>query len=265
MEHVFLQPDHLPFLELRTTLGSTLPYDAHFHAGFSVGLLVEGQTCFCLGGTPYTARKGDIVLIAPGRVHSCNPIDGRPRSYHMFFFDEAWAMREAAALALMAGEPLHPVITGPELYSEGLDLAKAIHSGTAAESMVTSFFAAVLAGAGGMAPCKEQGTVGSQSALLLPFADSAACSVAALAEKAHMRRESFSRLIRRKTGLPPRSYLHCLRVEKGRSLLRQGKSIAEAAFESGYADQSHFHRMFTRIVSATPGCYRKSRSHSYKK
>lgn len=53
-------------------------------------------------------------------------------------------------------------------------------------------------------------------------------------------------------------------LKKARRLLRQGKSIAEAA-AAGYADQSRLHRMFVKFYSVTPGCYRKGASHSCKK
>lgn len=56
-----------------------------------------------------------------------------------------------------------------------------------------------------------------------------------------------------------------MRLEEGRRLLRRGMSIAEAAAASGYVDQSHFHRMFVRFFSVTPGCCQKGESHPYKK
>jgi AraC-like DNA-binding protein len=87
--------------------------------------------------------------------------------------------------------------------------------------------------------------------------------VTSLAQRAGLRRESFSRAFRRTAGLPPKAWLHCLRLEKARALLRQGKSITEAALAAGYADQSHFHRMFVKFYSVTPGCYQRGRSHSY--
>lgn len=268
MEQVFLQPEGMPFLEVRSTSGSVMSYDAHFHMSFSVGIIVEGQTRVFLDGVPYTARRGDIVLVAPGQVHSCNPVDGLPRGYHMLFFDAAW-VTERAVIPVRNNHGCsftRPVITEPDAYRQALELVGSLHCGTGSEDMVSRFLLAVLPHAG-VAPlaADRANAARLQSGLLPPPEDIASCTISALAKKAKMRRESFSRLFRKKTGLPPRSYLHCLRIEAGRRLLRQGKSISETAFETGYADQSHFHRMFTRIVSATPGCYRKNRSHSYKK
>lgn len=267
MEQIFLQPASLPFLEVRTTLDSAMPYDAHFHTSFSLGVITEGQTRFLLDGAPHIARKGDIVLIEPGRVHQCNPIDGRPRGYHMLFFEGAWFAEKV--LTPLWGSALglaKPVITEPVFYSNAVALVGAVRSGAGTESMFSDFLAALLLHAGAAPLAKPRPGVAELKSALLPSADAATYyAISDLAKQANMRRESFSRVCRRKTGLPPQAYLHCLRIEKGRRLLRQGKSISEAALETGYADQSHFHRMFTRIVSATPGCYQKKRLHLYKK
>lgn len=268
MEQLFLQLDDMPFLEIRTTLGSLMPYDAHFHTKFSVGIILEGQTRFFLDGQEHIARKGDIVLIAPRRVHSCNPVNGQARGYHMLFFDDTWFM-ENVTLPLWGKREVsitEPAITDPALFSEGLRLVAAVRSGAAETVMFSSWLSSVLSRAGAMPQPESTPPDGNSEAEMFPGPDDlASCTISGLASKANMRRESYSRFVRRKTGLPPQSYLHCLRIEKGRFLLRQGKTISEAALETGYADQSHFHRMFVRIVCATPGSYRKIRSHSYKK
>lgn len=272
MKQFFLRPGSSPFLEIRTTLHSVMPYDVHFHADFSLGIILEGTTRFLLEGEPHIAETGDIVLIAPGQVHSCNPVNGRPRGYHMLFFNEAWY--EAAIAGPSQGgcalTPQHPVISSPALHAEVVSLVAAAASGPEnMEERFTAFLLSVLRDSGARPTQPGAGKVhGRVPAVYSSLRDTDGTevnSIAALAGKANMRRESFSRLFRRKTGLPPKAYLHCLRIEKGRRLLRQGKSIAEAALETGYTDQSHFHRMFVRICSATPGCYRKNRSHLYKK
>ena len=52
-------------------------------------------------------------------------------------------------------------------------------------------------------------------------------------------------------------------IEKARERLRTGAAIAHLAHDLGFADQSHFHRMFVKFYSVTPGCYQRGRSHSY--
>ncbi|MDQ3712896.1 MAG: AraC family transcriptional regulator [Acidobacteriota bacterium] len=63
------------------------------------------------------------------------------------------------------------------------------------------------------------------------------------------------RLFHRQVGLPPHAYQNQLRIAQAQKLLADGKSISDAAFETGFADQSHFTRFFKRYAGVTPGKY----------
>lgn len=54
-------------------------------------------------------------------------------------------------------------------------------------------------------------------------------------------------------GLPPHEFQNQLRIEQARNLIREKKSFAEIAFETGFTDQSHFNRFFKRYTGVTPG------------
>jgi AraC-like DNA-binding protein len=45
------------------------------------------------------------------------------------------------------------------------------------------------------------------------------------------------------------------RVRHAQALLRQGATLASAASESGFCDQSHLSRRFKRLCGMTPGQY----------
>lgn len=277
-QQTFTSPDKYPYLEVRTTLQSTLPYAEHFHSAFSFGLILDGGTCFTLMGQPHRALKGDIALIAPGIAHSCNPLEGKARSYHMAYLDAAWFTQHICQ-PLGIGElyaVMQPVVRDPALFQQGLAALEAFCRGEdGAETLFVDIFAKLQKAYGCLAniTATDRRTDFPVAAASLLLADKTGqpdknegpehAPVTALARRAGLRRESFSRAFRRTVGLPPKAWLHCLRLEKARALLRQGKSITEAALAAGYADQSHFHRMFVKFYSVTPGCYQRGRSHSY--
>lgn len=63
------------------------------------------------------------------------------------------------------------------------------------------------------------------------------------------------RVFRQETGFPPHTFLINARIEKAKELLAGGWSIAQTAYETGFADQSHFTRYFKRTVGITPKTY----------
>jgi AraC family transcriptional regulator len=79
-----------------------------------------------------------------------------------------------------------------------------------------------------------------------------------LANIAQLSRSHFCRAFRVSTGLSPHQWLVIARIEKAKELLVSDKlPIAEIAFLTGFADQAHLSRHFSRIVGSSPGAWRR--------
>jgi len=81
-------------------------------------------------------------------------------------------------------------------------------------------------------------------------------SLAVLARVAGLSSYHLNRAFRAAYGLPPHAFQTQLRVARARKLLRLGWPPAAVATETGFTDQSHLHRHFTRVVGVTPGAFR---------
>jgi AraC family transcriptional regulator len=68
----------------------------------------------------------------------------------------------------------------------------------------------------------------------------------------------FAWQFKRATGLPPHQYVLDRRVERAKQFLQTGSdiSLAEAAAEAGFSDQSQFSHHFKRLIGVTPGQFR---------
>jgi transcriptional regulator GlxA family with amidase domain len=68
----------------------------------------------------------------------------------------------------------------------------------------------------------------------------------------------FGRAFKGSTGLPPHRWHLRLRIERARAMLTDaGASLADVACATGFADQSHFTRVFSRTVGMSPGAWRR--------
>jgi len=68
----------------------------------------------------------------------------------------------------------------------------------------------------------------------------------------------FSRAFRISTGLPPHQWLLHQRVAKAKRLLSdRSLPLSEIAIAAGFANQSHFTRVFSSIVGTSPGAWRR--------
>jgi len=80
-----------------------------------------------------------------------------------------------------------------------------------------------------------------------------------LARQAGVSRFHFARQFRLTTGESPMEYLRRTRIERSKSILQSRETpIAEVAAILGFSDQSHFTRIFARLVGVPPGSYSKA-------
>ena len=68
-------------------------------------------------------------------------------------------------------------------------------------------------------------------------------------------RHRLTRLFRAAYGVPPHRFVLAQRLRAARRLLERGGAPAEVAAQTGFFDQSHLHRHFTRTLGMTPGAY----------
>lgn len=64
------------------------------------------------------------------------------------------------------------------------------------------------------------------------------------------------KLFKNKLNMTPHAYLINLKINKAKEYLKEGNSLVDTALECGFADQSHFHRNFLKIVATTPNQYK---------
>jgi len=79
-------------------------------------------------------------------------------------------------------------------------------------------------------------------------------TLAQMAAVVHLSPYHFARQFEAATGLAPHQYVIARRIERAQELLRTDGELgmAEVAFRSGFANQSHFCLHFRRIVGVTP-------------
>lgn len=91
---LFWRDAALPFIEARSIAdGRKVCYCAHAHEQFSIGCITAGVSTYVSEQTQRQVGAGTVVLMNPGVVHACNPIDDQPWSYRMLYVDTPWLTR----------------------------------------------------------------------------------------------------------------------------------------------------------------------------
>lgn len=228
-----------PGVELRSTWQSTQAYKLHSHGQLSIGAILEGQTCCTCNGEPFTLYPGDLIVIPAHLPHSCNPVAGKPRSYHMLYLETDL-------------QPAMQVIRSEVLFRQYLTVVETL-SATAIDALL-SLLAAEPTSPVPLRPTSLALQQTLRHSLQTPP------SLDVLARRFSLRKETLIRTFKQDTGLTPGTFLNVSRIEFAKARLRAGDDIADVSYQSGFADQSHFHKTFVSYTAATPRQYATGRS-----
>lgn len=258
----FWRSDAMPQLEARRSCQQNSCYRRHTHDTFSLGVIESGTSLFNAGSEEVSRlHPGDVIAIPAGHVHSCNP-DGEQWRYQMIHMDERWVSGLVPATANGALFSGISVLRRPGLRSRVTGWSDLLFAGAAA-ARIEEGLRVLLAELAVAAPHRFIRRRRNPALLdrLAPAIerleyDATNPRLDDLARDAEMTKYQLIREMGRVTGLAPLAWRQNARVVRARHLLRAGNPIAETAHALGFADQSHFHRVFRAHVAASPGAYR---------
>ncbi len=256
----------IPWFELRFTENSSERYKDHSHPELSIGAVTQGATIMHLQGADYLVPAGSLVVIGPDIVHSCNP-EKDSRSYLMAHFDADWCLalqREVLGEYPKLKLPKMPVINNTALFSRLVSLANQLKQPGFAlnfSEQLTGFVADLLQL---NAQSPETNTPIPPAYIdaikdLLSHSLGENITLQQLAAKVGYNPYHLLRSFKKNVGLTPHEYRLNVRIDRAKKLLKDGLPPAAVAAETGFVDQSHFHRTFRQFTAATPGQY-QSRS-----
>ena len=262
---MFWRDQALPFIEARSVRdGREVCYAKHWHETFSIGLIAKGRCNYINGRKVKEVSVGTVVLMNPGDVHACNPVHGEPWSYRMLYVDVSWICKTQHASTIRWNNGFAPFstisTTQPELY-DGLSRLFAtltnptiayLEKQTASVSFVDLLRRRVRTSRSIHPPNRPRL---AWAAEFIRQNCTRSLSLDDICIEGSLSASHLIRAFKEAYGLTPHAYQLNCRIELGRSQLRAGRSIADVALATGFADQAHFQRVFKKIVAATPGQY----------
>ncbi|MCE5173241.1 AraC family transcriptional regulator [Paenibacillus profundus] len=224
----------------------------HFHDYYVIGFIEAGQRYLLCKNQEYFINPGDIIIFNPRDVHSCEQIDGKTLDYRCINIQPEMMKKTALEIT---GREFFPNFSQAVLYRSELasSLRELHHMICEGE---TDFI-------------KEELYLFLISQLIQEYADSItdplaqeptsefkpvcdyleanfakAITLDELSRLANMSKYHFLRSFTRQKGISPYSYLETIRIGNAKKLLEQGVPPVEAAFQTGFSDQSHFPNFF---------------------
>ncbi|WP_028945158.1 AraC family transcriptional regulator [Pseudomonas vranovensis] len=265
VQSAFWRDPALPFVESRQACHSRACYKPHSHPTFSIGAVDQGQSLFTGAGRGQARLEpGTLVFVPARRMHACNPEPGTAWSYQMLHLDAVWlqALRRESGQSTGDDEPVR-ISRDRSTYQHLCQLNQVLFSSAPTvekEAALIEFVGDFDADTHpplvhSVLPALPDGALKTVLQCLQDEAHNS-LSLGELAELANMGRYQLIRAFRAATGFTPHAYQLNQRVNLARGWLSEGAPVAEIAYRLGFADQSHFQRVFKAHTGVTPGHYR---------
>jgi AraC-like DNA-binding protein len=250
----------LPGVEL-VEADSAMTFSRHTHDQFGIGIIVRGAQQSASGRGQVEAIAGDIITVNPGEVHDGVPLGSEGRHWRMLYLDTSVIIDIAGDILGHTREVefRHPVLTQRKTAIRFGALYRSLHERQTLDAMEPeSLLFGVVEKLVMEKP--DAGTVNFPSSIRRAKSriDDAPADTLTLEDLARTTGVGKFQLLRgfaRMTGLTPHAYLMQSRASLAKSMIKRGQSLADAAIECGFADQSHMTRMFSRTYGVTPGAY----------
>jgi len=256
----------LPFIEARAIAdGRKVCYARHSHEIFSIGAITSGCCTYLHEKTSHSISAGTVVLMNPGDVHACNPVEDQLWSYVMLYVDAQWLAGIQQGFTEETGGMFQPIAsthTQSTALFQGLtglyaQLVNPHLEVLAKHEAAILFFTAMQQALGSSVALRKPVNVRVERAaeyidehFLRTIRLQDICTAASLSEA------YLIRAFEQHYHMTPHAYLINRRIQHAQAQLREGALIADIAQQTGFADQAHFQRVFKKYLAATPGQYK---------
>lgn len=239
-------------------------FERHSHATYSIGYTLSGVQTFHCRGELHASVRGDVILFNPDEPHDGQRGTEEGFGYAMLYVpqDVVDDCRDREAGLRLAPHFRRPVVHDPAMARElARTVAAAGQPGETlrAQELTHGILVRLLRRHGEHAATGTEAGTGDarmrnvRDLIEARFGEDIA--VDDLAREAGLSRVHLTRAFTRHYGVPPHIFLNAVRIRRAQEALLRGATLAQAAVDCGFADQSHFTRRFKGSVGLAPGTW----------
>jgi AraC-like DNA-binding protein len=256
------RPKDFESIELHRGSGITFEYPRHWHDELYLCAILEGAAYLDCPGTSIFTPRGTLAMVPSGEVHANRKLECTFRCIFMDFKALQGALEQFMEQSIPGLNFRTTLIGDARTMASFLRLHRSLEKPSSRlgrdHSLLVFLHRLLARHSTASIALSRDGNEDSAVRRSKKFLDEHYADRVPLHELARLTGLSpyhLNRSFCRKIGMPPHAYQLQMRIARAKSALRTGSSITEVALATGFADQSHFTRVFKRLVGDTPAQY----------
>lgn len=241
----------------------THSFSRHTHDGFAISIIEGGVGAFWYQGSVHASPAGYLGLLNPGEPHTGQVLSKAGWKYRALYVAPTVLQRVATEIADRSWSNCwfpEPIVYDPQLAQTMRTLHQLLSETSSRlerETVLLSVLAQVLTRQAQNAPhvkhLEQEHWAVKQVREYIEAHYASNISLQQLAQLVDLNPFHLAQVFCTTVGLPPHTYLNQVRVHQAKRLILAGEAIAQAAYLTGFVDQSHLTRRFKQILGCTPG------------
>lgn len=240
---------------------STADVPCNWHSNIEILLITDGQGEIQYGKNILPLEKGDTVIVNSGELH--RPYSKSGVNYYFIIIDESFCKENGIDTALLRFDERFCDSETERLF---LEVVQRYADYSALVSPITtarlrSAVLSLLINICSEHSCTEIGAAEKSTPseeyvkrVLEYIRDnySQSISLDTLANVCGITKYHLAREFKKYTGQTVFTYVNGLRCKKAEMMISEGKTVTEAAFESGFESISYFSRIYKKLMGISP-------------
>ncbi len=250
---------------LSKTVFNNSGFDKHIHEEFAIGVISHGEMNGFIDGTTKSINKKSIMTINPDTAHSNN-------AYNQNMYSQSAVNIHPSFLSTLIKENFSSkqvyfktgLLEHESLSNEFISLMTSFENNELSTIDYECRLVEVLNKILLANTCvQEQKSLSKHDIAIMRAKEfmqdnlSMDITLDDIAQELDLSKFHFLRLFKKHTHFSPHVYLMLKRLERAKQLLQEGKSIIDAVYTCGFADQSHLNKHFKTYMGLTPKTYQK--------
>ena len=259
----------LPFaeeIEAVTGVHISNTFKRHIHKVYIVGKVSDGKRIITHPKGSSEIPAGELFIINPGQVHSCASAQGT--RYHSYQILSITSDKIQSVAKEVSEQPENKPYF-PKVHYQDTKISRKIgnlftllatyQSQVEIEAELISLLSNLIQKYSEPPPQKP--LIDAQAVLIKRVCTYIAkhysenLSLDHLSKIAGLSPFHFQRVFTKSMGISAHDYLRYYRIGESREMLLKSQKIADIAYKTGFADQSHFSKIFQMTVGIPPGKY----------